>query len=109
MSRASMLGKISSRSMFSYDLVSATFVQPYQIRAIIFHYFFMLVIVPDHFLFSIMSRSTSTTKPQLHSHYLIPAIDIDVLAGYCRSSIAGKKDSGGASLSRITTAFQRRA
>src|SRR5437762_2483465 len=98
MSRASMLGKISSRSMFSYDLVSATFVQPCQIRAIICHYFFMLmlmlmiVIVPDHFSFSIMS--TSTTKTQLHSHYLVPAIDIDDLAGYCRGSIAGKKHSG---------------
>jgi hypothetical protein len=32
-----MLGKISSRSMFSYVFASARFVQPCQIRAIICH------------------------------------------------------------------------
>jgi hypothetical protein len=45
---------------------------------------------------SITSKSKREEDSRLHSHYLIPAIDIDHLAGYCRGSIAGKKDSGGA-------------
>ena len=31
-----------------------------------------------------------------HSHYLVPTIDVEDLAGYCRGSIAGEEDSGGA-------------
>ena len=41
-------------------------------------------------------RAREGARFESHSHYLIPAIDIDDLAGYCRGSIAGKKDSGGA-------------
>jgi hypothetical protein len=40
--------------------------------------------------------STNKTRTKLHSHYLISAIDIDDLAGYCRGSIASQKNSGSA-------------
>src|SRR5437660_11269228 len=53
--------------------------------------------------------SKSRAKLLSHAHYLITAIDINHLTGYCCGGVTCKKHSGGTQFDRITTAFQRRA
>src|SRR5207253_9843098 len=53
--------------------------------------------------------SKSRAKLLSHAHYLITAIDINHLTGYCCGGVTCKKHSGGTQFDRITTGFQRRA
>src|SRR5437870_4020754 len=109
MFRAAMLGKISSRSIFSYVFASARLVQPCQIRAITRCYDGRARPPGAPIHDSITSMSKSKAKLLSHAHYLITAIDINHLTGYCCGGVTCKKHSGGAQFDRITTAFQRRA
>src|SRR5438552_6504712 len=112
-----MLGKISLRNISSYAFASARFVHPCQRRAIMCQCFscscpFLVIVILLGFL-EVRSRARARagvgTRTRSHAHYLVAAIDVNYLASDCRGSVAGEENSGGAQLSWIATAFQRRA
>src|SRR5438552_5215318 len=110
-----MLGKISLRNISSYAFASARFVHPCQRRAIMCQCFscscpFLVIVILLGFL-EVRSRARvgTRTRTRSHAHYLVAAIDVNYLASDRRGSVAGEENSGGAQLSWIATAFQRRA
>src|SRR4029077_10950983 len=90
--RAAMLGKISSRSNFSYGFASSGLVHPCQMRAIIEQ-----------------SRIKTERKRKRcsHSHYLVAAINIDDLAGDGCRGVASEKNSRSAQFGGVAAALQR--
>src|SRR5262249_61892537 len=60
-------------------------------------------------LVRLRARAGLRARWESHAHDLIAAIDVDDLAGDSCGSVAGQKNSGGAKLGGIATAFQWRA